>query len=201
MEAWWTNLTTLNQILYLVAIFFSTLFAWQFAAALLGLGGGADVGGGDATAGDAGPEIDDMVQDASVAAFKLLSVRSIIAFGMLFGWAGALYLQSGTEVESALLYSLVWGAAAMVAVAYFYHGIQQLTETGNPKLETCVGASGEVYIDIPENGIGQIRVVESGAVSYVSARGKNGAPIPNKTPVWVRRVIDGTTLEVEQIEP
>ncbi len=104
MEAWWTNLTALNQTFFAIAIFFSSLFFWQLLAAPVGLGGGGGADSGDAALDDAGPEIDDGIQDASAAAFKLLSVRSIIAFGMLFGWAGALYLQSGTEVESALLY-------------------------------------------------------------------------------------------------
>jgi membrane protein implicated in regulation of membrane protease activity len=201
MEAWWMGLSTLNQGLYGLAVFFSTLFLWQLVAALIGLGGGGEMGGGDASLEDAGPEIDDAPQDASVAAFKLLSMRSIIAFGMLFGWAGALHLQSGEDVHTALLYGLVWGAVAMVVVAYFYRGIQRMTEIGNPSLATCVGTSGEVHIDIPENGTGQVRVVESGVVSYVSARGRDGAGIPNRTPVFVLRTLDSTTVEVEPEAP
>ena len=170
MEAWWAGLSALNQGLYVVAIFFSTLFLWQLVTSLVGLGGGVDVGD-DVSSEDAGSQIDNGLDEGSVEAFKLLSIRSIIAFGMLFGWAGALYLQSGKEVSAALLYGLVWGSAGMVIVAYFFHNIHRLTETGNPKLATCVGTSGEVYIDIPEEGAGQVRVVESGVVSYVSARG------------------------------
>ena len=200
MEAWWTNLTALNQALYALAIFFSSLFLWQLVAALIGLGGGGGVDGGNAALEDAGPEVDDGARDASTAVFKLLSIRSIIAFGMLFGWGSALYLQSGMEVRGALLYGLVWGVGAMVAVAYFFHGIQRLTETGNPKLQTCVGTSGEVYIDIPQDGTGQVRVTESRVVTYVSARGRDGAAIPHQTPVRVLRVIDASTLEVEQID-
>ena len=44
MEAWWTGLSTLNQGLYIVAIFFSALFLWQLVASLVGLGGGVVVG-------------------------------------------------------------------------------------------------------------------------------------------------------------
>ena len=199
MEAWWAGLSALNQGLYVVAIFFSTLFLWQLVTSLVGLGGGVDVGD-DVSSEDAGSQIDNGLDEGSVEAFKLLSIRSIIAFGMLFGWAGALYLQSGEEVSAALLYGLVWGSAGMVIVAYFFHNIHRLTETGNPKLATCVGTSGEVYIDIPEQGAGQVRVVESGVVSYVSARGKNGTAIPSKTPVQVLRTLDATTVEVEPID-
>ena len=119
MEAWWTQLTTLNQIFYIVAIFFSVFFVWQLVAALVGLGGSEDLGGDSGVdAGDAGPGIDD-TQEESVAAFKLLSIRSVIAFGMLFGWAGAFYLQAGHKVPNALAYALVWGAVGMFLVSYF----------------------------------------------------------------------------------
>ena len=60
--------------------------------------------------------------------------------------------------------------------------------------------SGEVYLDIPENGTGRVRVMESGAITYVPARSKDGATIPSKTPVRVLRVIDMTTLEVERAD-
>ncbi len=196
MDSWWMELTVLNQIFYVVAIFFSAFFVWQLLAALLGLGGGADAAvSGDANFGDSGPEFN----DGTVASFKLLSIRSLIAFGMLFGWAGALYLQRGLEVRTALVYALVWGSAGMAVVAYFFHGIRQLTETGNASLDTCVGTSGEVYLDIPEGGTGQVRVIESGTVAYVSARGKNGMPVSAKTPVRILRVVSPTTLEVEPI--
>ena len=201
MEAWWTALSTLNQTLYIVAVFFSAVFAWQLVAALVGLGGSVEVGGGgDAGAGDAGPEVDDDAQQGSIDAFKLLSIRSIIAFGMLFGWAGALYLESGYQVSGALIYAVVWGSAGMVLVSYFFHTIRRLEETGNPQLETCIGTEGEVYIDIPEHGAGQVRVTESGAVSYVSARGRDGIAIPGKTTVLVLRTLDATTVEVEPFD-
>ena len=196
MEVWWTGLGTLNQGLYVLAVFFSVFFVWQLVAALVGLGGGGDL----TDVGDAESDGTADVGDGSVAAFKLLSLRSLIAFGMLFGWAGALYLQSGQEVSSALVYAVVWGSAGMVLVSYFFHTIRRLEETGNPRLETCIGTEGEVYIDIPENGAGQVRVMESGAVTYVSAKGRDGTAIPSRTPVRVLQTLDATTVEVERIE-
>ena len=172
MDGWWTDLSVLNQAFYVLAAFFSAFFVWQLLAALFGLGG-SDAGiDGDADLGDAGPELNDGPGDGTVAAFKLLSIRSLIAFGMLFGWAGALYLERGLDVRTAVFYAFVWGSAGMGVVAYFFHNVRKLTETGNANLDTCVGTSGEVYLDIPQCGNGQVRVMESGAVAYVSARGK-----------------------------
>lgn len=198
---WWASLGALNQIFYGVAAFFSTLFLWQFVAALLGLSGSVDgVGSDDVSAGDAGPEVDDSFHDHGGATFKLLSVRALIAFGMLFGWAGGLYLEEGVPLEDALARAFVWGSAGLILVAFFFYKVQQLSESGNRKLTSCVGHEGEVYIGIPQDGTGQIRVLESGAVNYVSARGIDGVAIANKTPVRVLRTIDLTTVEVEPVQ-
>ncbi|MDP6039737.1 MAG: hypothetical protein QGG64_14395 [Candidatus Latescibacteria bacterium] len=201
MQAWWIELAPLNQALYGVAIFFSLLFLWQFLTALIGLSGSVDgMMHDDLNADDVGPDVDNGPHDHGLVAFKLLSIRSVIAFGMLFGWASALHLESGLEMEEAILRGFVWGAAGMALVAYFFYKVQQLTETHNRKLSSCIGNEGEVYIDIPENGAGQIRVMESGAVNYISARGRDGLSITHSTPVRVLRTLDITTVEVEAIQ-
>ena len=43
-------------------------------------------------------------------------------------------------------------------------------------------------------------MLESGAISYVSAKGRDGAAIPSKTPVLVLQTLDATTVEVERVE-
>ncbi|MBM4355223.1 MAG: hypothetical protein FJ109_15805, partial [Deltaproteobacteria bacterium] len=128
MMEWWNGLSSLNQGFYAAAAFFSVFFLWQLVSALIGLSGGEDAGvGGDHDVGgpDAGsPDAahaggDDGSHDpgATVSAFKLLSVRSIIAFFTLFCWAGALYLQEGVAISLTLLYAFLWGLAAAVAVS------------------------------------------------------------------------------------
>ena len=199
MQAWWTELAPLNQAFYGCAVFFTLLFLWQFITTLIGLSDSADGLADDFNANDAGPDVDNSPYDHGAATFQLLSLRSVIAFGMLFGWAGALYLELGLSIEESVLRGLVWGGAGMVLVAYFFYKVQQLSESHNRNLSSCIGNEGEVYIDIPENGAGQIRVMESGAVNYISARSKDGQPIQNKTPVRVLRTLDVTTVEVEPI--
>ncbi len=199
MQAWWSELAPLNQAFYGCAVFFTLLFLWQFITTLIGLGDSADGLTDDFNANDAGPDVDNSPYDHGVATFQLLSLRSVIAFGMLFGWAGALYLDLGLSIEESVLRGLVWGGAGMVLVAYFFYKVQQLSESHNRNLSSCIGNEGEVYLDIPENGAGQIRVMESGAVNYISARSKDGQPIQNKTPVRVLRTLDTTTVEVEPI--
>lgn len=201
MQAWWTELAPLNQAFYGCAVFFTLLFLWQFITTLIGLGDSATVmDPDDFSANDAGPDVDNSPYDHGTATFQLLSLRSVIASGMLFGWAGALYLERGLSIEESVLRGLIWGGAGMVLVAYFFYKVQQLSESHNRNLSSCIGNEGEVYIDIPENGAGQIRVMESGAVNYISARSKDGQSIQNKTPIRVLRTLDITTVEVEPIQ-
>jgi hypothetical protein len=221
MLEWWSGLAALNQAFFLIALFFSLLFLWQLLAAIIGLAGGgadmevggadADVGGADMDAGGdvpAGMEADVGGADIDVhgvegfdtlASFKLLSVRGIIAFGMLFGWSGALYLQGGTATGTALVYALLWALAGMVVVSAVFYLMMRLTETGSPQLATCVGRPGTVYMDIPAGGEGQVRTMVSGALSCVVARAVGGEAMPGGTPVRIRRLIDTSTVEVERL--
>jgi len=197
-----------------VAAFFSVLFLWQLIATLLGgLGGtehieaggtdvhadmgaaGHDVGGHD-VGGHDGHDAGTAVE--SVATFKLLSVRSITAFGLLFGWAGVLYSR-GTEPgpNLTLLYSVLWGVVGMLIVSAIFYFLMRMTETGTRRLATALGQPATVYMDIPAGGAGQVRVMISGAVSFVSARVAGGEALKAGTPVVVKRIIGPNTVEVE----
>jgi len=211
MGEWWQGLSGLNQAFYAAAAFFSAFFVWQFIAALMGLGGegdvdvdvDADIDADVDAAGDAtydGFE-DGAVVDASetIAAFKLVSMRSIIAFFTLFSWAGALYLDRDFGLARSLLYALLWGGVAMVVVAFIFHMMRKLTESGTPRLATCVGESGTVYLDIPDGGRGEIRIPVNGVMAHVKARTADGKALKMGTAVRARRVLDAATVEVESI--
>lgn len=55
MITWWSGLTPLNQLFWVLVVFFTTLFAWQFVASFTGfvgeggpdLDGDGDLGDGD----------------------------------------------------------------------------------------------------------------------------------------------------------
>jgi hypothetical protein len=202
-------LAFLTEMMYWgVAAFFSVLFLWQLIATLLGGIGGtehieaggtdvhADMGAaGHDVAGHAGHEAGTAVE--SVATFKLLSVRSVTAFGLLFGWAGVLYLRTGTGQNTTLLYSVLWGVVGMLIVSAIFYFLMRMTETGTRRLATALGQPATVYMDIPAGGAGQIRVMISGAVSFVSARVAGGEALKAGAPVVVKRIIGPNTVEVE----
>lgn len=220
MAAWWASLSPLNQVFYALAVFFSVLFGWQLVSSFSALGDAdgtiddvSDTDVSDADVSDAGaPDVEasdgDAVGDGdaldqeseSVTTFRLLSLRAILAFGTLFSWAGALYLQRSLFPGLALLRALLWGLAGMVTVALFFWVLPRLTEEGTANLDTAIGQVGPVYLDIPEDGVGQVRVRVSGAISFVRARSRDGRYLPAGTQVRVIGRLDGATLEVEPVE-
>ena len=203
MADWWNGLETVTQVFYGGAAFFSLLFLWQFISALIGLAGD----GGDMDF-DADMDVDmdglDLgdIEDAggAMSSFQVLSLRAILAFLMLFCWAAAMYTDNGLKVSQSLLFATGWGLAAWALVTIMVHYIRKLAETGNARIASCVGTAGTVYLDIPATGMGEIRVLVSGVVTRVRARGKGGVALPSGTPIRVVRKIDPTTVEVETVE-
>ncbi|MCE5326845.1 MAG: hypothetical protein LLG01_10545 [Planctomycetaceae bacterium] len=192
---WWNALGNPAKVFYCMAAFFSVFLVWQIIAALLGFGGDDDghVDHGDGDHHDAA---------ASTAAFKLLSVRSVVTFFTLFAWAGALYLTPPDAVPlwRAMTWGLLWGLVGMVVVATIFYMMRRLTESGNVSVSQCVGSNGTVYLDIPAGGCGQVRVLLGGRVSFIKARAAASENLKAGTAVTVLKTIDSTTVEVGPAE-
>jgi membrane protein implicated in regulation of membrane protease activity len=194
----------LTSVYWGAAVFFSILFAWQLLATLFGhFGGGDSVDAG--TAHDVGAGGHDVAagHDAavdSVASFKLLSIRSMTAFGLLFGWAGVLYSRAGWSQNATILVSLAWGFVGMLIVSALFYFFLRMTESGTRRLSTAVGQPATVYMDIPANGAGQVRVLCGGSICFVSARVAGGEALKAGTAVVIKRIIGPNVVEVEKTQ-
>ena len=197
MMEWWNSLDTIIRGFYIAAAFFSVFLVWQLVAALIGLSG--DSGDADVDSADGHDFDHDMAHDAhdTTMAFRLLSIRSILAFCTLFSWAGAMYMQTGSTLSTALLYAVLWGGAAMGVVAGFFHVMRRMTESGNLKIASCVGTQGTVHIDIPKDSMGEARVTVNGVMQVFRARSAGGDPIAAGTVITVTRVMGPNTIEVK----
>jgi len=194
LTMWWNGLEPLNRWFFIAAAFFSVFFVFQLLIAIFGLSGGdTDID----THVDMGAH--DTPHDAAdtVSAFKLISVRSIIAFFTLFTWGAALYMNQKVPLSNALLYASVWGLAAMIAVSAIFHFLNKMTETGNININTAVGSSGTVYLDIPAGGEGEVRVLCSGIMTHLKARTADGAALKAGAAVKITKVIGPNAVEVK----
>lgn len=202
MVAWWTGLPALAQGFFAAAVFCSVLFLWQFFSALSGLGGEGDidVDGMDDVFDGAGPDGDLASDLQGLDVFRLLSLRSVLAFALLFSWAAALYLGQGVSTAGAMVRATLWGVAGMAVVATFFWLLPRLTEEGTAQTRTAVGQTGEVYIGIPQGGDGQVRVLIGGQVRFVKARGADGVAVAPGRSITVTGVANDGALLVRANE-
>jgi len=91
METWWEGISTLNRVFVCSAVVFTLLFIWQLIMTILGVDshGGGHPGDADIHSGLESP-IHYEVHNFGGDIFTLISTRSILAFGTLFSWSGAL---------------------------------------------------------------------------------------------------------------
>ena len=224
MMEWWTALSGLNQAFYALAGFCSVFFGAQLLFSMADLGGDdpgdvdgdvhvdvdgdLDVGGemdgemdvhGDVATSDAkyGPrDVRGSVAAKEAIWRGLLSLRSLLAFLMLFGWAGALYLQEGRSALVALPLAALWGVLGSAVVALLLLAIRKLQQDDIPYIHEAVGQQARVHLAIPAGGAGRVRVELGGRVQFRNARSSDPVAIPQGTEVYVVGVIDERTLEV-----
>jgi hypothetical protein len=196
-DVWWGGLTTLNQCFFVAAAFFSVFFLWQLIAAIMGIGGHDMDVDSHVEATDAHQTPDDA--DQTIVAFKLLSVRSILAFFTLFTWSGALYLGQHVPITRALVYSILWGTAALIFVAFLMFMLRKLTSPGAARIGSSVGTLGTVYLDIPAGGAGEIRALCGDTMTHFKARLAGGNGLKAGAQIRVTKVLDANTVEVETV--
>lgn len=177
----------------------------QFLLAMLGIG--ADVDDVDFNA-SVEP---DVALDADAASssghssasdiFKILSLRTMIAFCTFFGLGGLAGLKNGFSEPVSFICAIVLGSSAMLLVYFVYRWIYSLKYDGSVSEKTLVGCQGNVYLPIPENGkgIGKVQVVQQSRTMEYEAI-TEGEALSNGTPIIVTRVISPTTVEVRRLQ-
>ncbi|MBT8484626.1 MAG: hypothetical protein HKO59_02100 [Phycisphaerales bacterium] len=176
------------------ALLGSVVFLMKLA--LMTLGADADVDTDvDLDLGDAAAATD------SDAAFTLLSIQSIAAFLMGFGWGGlgGVVGLDWTLAPSVLL-GVGCGAGLMWLLGLMLKAIYDLQESGNVHIDDATGHAGTVYASIPPHGggHGQVRVVIRDHARIYEAI-TNGEALPTNTPVQVTDVGPGRTLVVQPV--
>jgi hypothetical protein len=188
---WWGDLSNTQQIFWTIAIVFSILLLIQLALSMIGLefnDTDIDVHGGH---GDVhmGTE------------FSLISVRSIIAFFTLFGWAGVMLLHSGRPIIPTVLMSSLAGLIAMGSVSYLLYQLSKLGEVGNTDLSEAIFEIAEVYLSIPpaKSGQGKVHVQLKGALKELDAI-TEGNGLPTGAKVRILEILNDNILLVESVE-
>ncbi len=170
---------------------------------LMALGGfGADVDADADVDVDVDADVDaDSDGSDSTDAFKLLSIQSIAAFLMGFGWGGVsgiIGLDWGLPLS--LLLGVGFGVALVWLLGLLMKAVYGLQSSGNIRIGDAIGLQGTVYAQVPAKGQGkgQVRlVIENRARMYNAA--SDGESISTNTAVRVIRINDDNTLTVTSV--
>jgi len=198
-------------------LFFGSFAAWFTVPAIIGTFfftlrlGLMFVGGAD-TGLDADVDVDfdvDVDMDADVdmdgadssEAFKLLSIQSIAAFLMGFGWGGLGALRgAGWSLTMSAAFGVAAGVGMMWLLGKMLQFVYRLQSSGNISIHQALDQDGMVYTSIPAEGQGRgmIRLVIDERERFYKAI-SDGEALPSRERVRVVSINDDNSVTVEKV--
>ena len=151
-NSWWNEIGLVGQIMACAAIPMTVVMILQLVLMIIGVG----------IDGEADTDIDDGVIDTSAettppesgsygkaGVFKVFTIRGIVAFFALGGWAGLAALAAGLHPFWAIQISLFAGVCALMLAAIVIRLALRMQTSGNLNLNNAVSQIADVYIRIP----------------------------------------------------
>jgi hypothetical protein len=181
MIDWWNGMQLIQQIFAVIAIPATVILIIQTILLLFGLGQDHETTGGlhDLTPADSqdmpgvfghdvvdthGHESHEIQDSTAEAGLRLLTVRGLVAFFAIGGWAGVVMIDLGLHPVLASLIALATGLGALFLVAWLIKLMLSLQDSGNLDIRNAVGLIGDVYLRIPGSmqGSGKITIILQG---------------------------------------
>ena len=166
----------LHSIYWGLAVFGSIFFGITCFLAIIGIGGVDD--GMDIDAD--GAALDHV--DHGFLDFNLFSIRSILAFLTVFGWAGVMW---GHHGWIGFIAAFAAGTATMFLTAFVIWCLMKLQTSGTVSNRQFIGQPGSVYLSIPggRSNPGKVTVRFNGATRELKAVADE--PIPSGAAIVV----------------
>lgn len=134
--------------------------------------------------------------DTGMLDFKILSVRSVLAFMTVFGWGGVLWGHTGVK---GFLLALFCGLFTMFMTAYLVYLVMKLQADANIKKEDFIGKEGSVYISIPGGDKEEGKVTVSIGNSTNELKALADESIPSGTAVKILSYMGSRRYKVEKL--
>lgn len=199
LTIWWNALSGLEQFFWAIAIPFTAFFSIQFLLTLLGFDHDHEIG-------DLDTDMDLSDGDSSITdagdAFQLFSIRSIISFFTMFGWAGIAFLRAGWTPVGTFIMAFILGTGMMFLVSYLFHWMLKMQQSGTMQIHNALFETGEVYIPIPAagKGRGKVQIAVQGTLRELEAITEGKHRIPTGTKVKVKEIMADDVLLVTPLE-
>jgi len=186
MIDWWNSLFLAKQVFYAIGIASIAILLIQIFLTFLGIDThhDADLAPGDHDSG-----------------LSFLSIRTITAFFVGFGWGGVIILNHGHSLAAAIFGGCVTGLIFLLVTAFLIHNLLRLQSSGNLDYHNAIGIVGTVYSTIPaaEAGGGQLELMLQGRLTMAEAYTRAERDLKPNTKARVVALIGESTLLVEPL--
>lgn len=119
-------------------------------------------------------------------AFDFLSIQSILAFLMGFGWLGLACLNEWKlSLKLTLMISVLFGFLMMFLSAYLMASIKKLNKNIIKDISGCVGKIGKSYTNFAPKAEGQVEIEVNGQLAIENAINNTDKEIKSFTPIKV----------------
>ena len=151
----WQSLVLIEKIYWCIAIPFSALFVVQIILTFFG---------GDIDEIEADGDSDISVDHDTGIDFQFITLKNLVAFFTIFGWAGIACLDGGLSVGKSVIISSASGLIMMSVMASIVYFMGKLTDSGTLNMNNAIGKVGSVYLPIPakRGGLGKVQVKVQG---------------------------------------
>jgi membrane protein implicated in regulation of membrane protease activity len=189
IDGWWTGITLLEKIFWIMAIPFSLLTLFQLVMTFVGMGD-TDVD----TDTDIPSDGDHHYGDS----LKVFTVKNFIIFFTACGWMGIVTIRSGFPTWLVGLVAVFSGILMMVLVAWIFYLLSRLGESGTFRIHDAIGHNGSVYLTIPpqKQGRGLIQISVKGALRELAAVTYEDEELKRGTNITVVEIFDPNTVMV-----
>lgn len=189
LSEWWGGLSLALKVYWGIAIPFTVFFILQLIFTFVG--------------GDDAPDDVELGGDAALEGgvpFQFLTLKTMIAFLTIFGWAGIASIDSGLSHWWSAVIAGIAGLIMMFVIAGLAYVLSKAHVDGTMKFEKAIGQVGHVYLTIPAHrgSVGQVQVKVQGVLRTLEAITDDDKDLPNGKTVVVMRVLNDNTLLVTE---
>jgi len=203
-SVWWNNLGLIGQIMACSAIPMTVVMLLQLVLMIIGVGFGSEADGDvdDSTIeSNAETSPPDSRSTGSTSTFRIFTIRGIVAFFALGGWAGLAALAAGLHPFWAIQISLFIGVCALLLAAIVIRLALRMQTSGNINLNNAISQTADVYIRIPSgrSDKGKVTMLLQERFVELDAITDNETDIMPESKVKVVAIIDDDCLVVEPV--
>ncbi len=196
MIEWFSDLELFAKFYWVIALIGSLIFLFIVIMTFIGVDGGEDF-----------DDVDTAIDADTGIEFQFISLKNLIGFFTIFGWAGIACIGEGFSKPMTVLISVIAGLIMMSIMAAMFHYMKKLADSGTLNFKNAIGAVGEVYLTIGENRsrMGKVSVRVQGTLRELEALTDSFTELKSGTIIKVVDVTSNGILIVDQtikpIEP